>query len=101
MINEHYILEQLQAHQIELNEFGVVNVGLFGSYVRNEQKENSDIDLLIKFNESKENFDNFMNLCFYLDTLFEGKKVDVVTYNSLSPYIGKHILNETHYAFAS
>jgi len=101
MIDEKYILQQLKSHQTELNAFGVNKVGLFGSYVRNEQNENSDIDVIVSFESTKENFDNFMNLCFYLDVLFQGKKVDVVTANSLSPHIGKHIIKEAQYAFAS
>ncbi len=77
--------------------FGVQSVGLFGSYVRNEQTEKSDIDLLIDFDPEKETFDNYMALCDYLDLLFRNEKVEIVTKNGLSPHIGPSILREVQY----
>jgi predicted nucleotidyltransferase len=76
---------------------GINTIGLFGSYVRGEPYEKSDIDLLIEFEKDKESFDNFMELCYLLEEIFEGEKVEVVTKNSLSPYIGPEILLEVEY----
>jgi predicted nucleotidyltransferase len=81
-----------------LTSFGVNKIGLFGSYVRNEQQSQSDIDFLVDFEPEKETFDNFMNLYNYLEKLFVNEKIEIVTINGLSPYIGKHILNEVSYA---
>jgi len=75
----------------------VNKIGLFGSYVRGDQKEDSDIDILIEFEKEKKTFDNFMSLCFFLDDLFSGKKVEVVTTGGLSKYIGPYILKEVEY----
>jgi predicted nucleotidyltransferase len=77
--------------------FGVNRVGLFGSYARDEQHPQSDIDILVDFEPEKETFNNFMNLCNYLEELFIDEKIEVVTVNGLSPHIGKYILNEVHY----
>jgi len=74
-----------------LRRYKVSKIGLFGSYVRNDQKKASDIDFLIEFDEPT--FDNFMDLIFSLEDLF-GRKVDLVTNNSLSPYIKPYIENE-------
>lgn len=88
----------LHEHRTELNRYGVVSIGLFGSYVRNEQNKNSDIDLLLDFDPSSENFDNYMHVCALLEQVFIGDKIEIVTKNGLSPYIGPSILNEVIYA---
>ena len=74
------------------------NVGLYGSYVRDEQSVSSDIDLLIDFDPDYEKFDNYMALCDYLENLFQGERVEIVTRSGLSPYIGPKILKEVVYA---
>jgi hypothetical protein len=70
----------------------VVRAGVFGSFARGEQKKNSDIDILIKLKSNK----SLLDLVRIERELKEklGKKVDLVTYNSLSPYIKKQILKE-------
>jgi uncharacterized protein len=79
-----------------IKDFGVTRVGLFGSFVRDEQKETSDIDLLVEFDPEKKNFDNFMGLANFLEDSIE-RKVDLLTPESLSPYIGPRILKEVEY----
>lgn len=101
MITKDFILNAIKSHQSDLSKFGVHSVGLFGSYVRNEQTAKSDIDLLIDFDPEKENFDNFMALCDYLDSLFQNERVEIVTKNGLSPHIGTAILKEVQYVYSS
>jgi predicted nucleotidyltransferase len=79
-----------------LAEFGVKQIGLFGSYLRNEATINSDIDLLVDISRERKTFRNFMALNYYLEDLF-GCKVELVTKQSLSPYIGPHILKTVEY----
>ena len=88
----------MRSHKSRLASFGVKKIGLFGSYVRNEQRPQSDIDILVDFEPEKETFDNFMGLNDYLEELFVGNKVEVATVNGLSPHIGHHILEEVNYA---
>lgn len=76
---------------------GIDHIGLFGSYAREEQKEDSDIDIFISFKEGHETFNNFMDLSYLLEEIFEGVKVEIVTKNGLSPYIGPKILKEVEY----
>ena len=90
------VIKVLQTHQDKLNEFGVSRLGLFGSFVRNTANNGSDIDILVVFEASQKNFNNFMNLSFFLDDLLE-RKVDLVTIDFLSPYIGENILREVEY----
>ena len=86
----------IQSHKTELSEiYGVSEIGIFGSVVRGEAQENSDIDVLVEFRRTI-GFVTFMRLSFYLEELF-GKKVDLVTKNALKPRIGKVILDEVVY----
>jgi len=87
------ILNCLLQQKERLAELGVVSIGLYGSFVRGEQTPSSDIDILVEFAHDKHTFDNFMELSFLLEDLL-GRKVDMVTPEGLSPYIGPHILRE-------
>ncbi len=97
MLTKRTIEEQIQRNASRLTAYGVSKIGLFGSYARQEQHNNSDIDILIDFEAGKETFDNFMAVCALLDALFNENKVEVVTAKGLSPYIGPHILNSVEY----
>ncbi|TVR67028.1 MAG: nucleotidyltransferase [Candidatus Competibacteraceae bacterium] len=81
----------------KLKKFGVKRCGLFGSFLRDRQNIQSDIDLLVEFEMGKKTYDNYIHLAFFLEELF-GRSVDLVTPESLSPYIGPHILREVEYA---
>jgi len=98
MTNKEYILSEIQQHKSELHRLGIVKIGLFGSYVRGEQSEKSDIDILIEFAPDKENFDNYMTVYDILENLFKNEKVEIVTKKGLSPHIGPQILKEVLYA---
>lgn len=97
MTTKEIIITTLKSHKPGLSKFGVQNVGLFGSYLRNEQSDQSDIDLLIDFEPGKENFDNYMAVYDMIEKIFKNEKVEVVTKNGLSPYIGPKILKDVVY----
>lgn len=91
------VIKLLQTHQQEIQDLGVTQFGLFGSFARNKNiQTQSDIDVIVTFSQNQKTFDNFMQLSFLLEELFE-RKVDLVTPESLSPHIGPHILNEVEY----
>ncbi len=97
MTNKEHILNTLKSNKKEISKYGIISIGLFGSYVRNEQSDNSDIDILIEFDKEKESFDNYMAVYDIIEGLFKNQKVEIVTKNGLSPYIGPKILNEITY----
>ena len=97
MTTKENIIKAIKFYKPELSKLGVHNIGLFGSYQRNEQAETSDIDLLIDFDPNRESFDNYMAVYDLIETIFENEKVEIVTKNGLSKYIGSHILNEVEY----
>ncbi len=98
MTNKEYILSAIKQHKVKLEGFGVSKIGLFGSYLRGEQSKKSDIDILVEFEEDKETFDNYMSVYDIIENIFSNEKVDIVTKNGLSPYIGPRILKEVMYA---
>ena len=75
--------------------FGVTEVGLFGSFVREEQTSSSDVDLLV--NLQNHDWDNFCNLIDFAETLFKGRKVDIIAENTISGYEGVNICCEVEY----
>lgn len=86
----------LVLHKSMLQEhYKVSELGIFGSYVRREQTETSDVDLLVEFSETPSLL-RFVNLENYLsDSL--GVKVDLVHKRGLKPRLGERILKEVVY----
>jgi predicted nucleotidyltransferase len=78
-LSEHYYVEK---------------IGLFGSFARSDQRDDSDVDLLVEFNKPV-GFE-FIRLKFYLESIL-GRKVDLVTEDALKPMIKDQILNEVQY----
>ena len=90
------IKEILQKHKDELKEqYGLKEIGIFGSYVKGEQNEESDLDILIEL-EKPIGFVKFMKLENSLSRLI-GIRVELVTKKALKPYIGQRILQEVEY----
>lgn len=96
MIQINQIRRILIQHKRELGErFKIKEIGLFGSYVRNEQKKGSDLDILIEFQRPVGLFE-FLDLEEYLGKLLK-VKVDLVSKKALKPFMGKYILKEAVY----
>ena len=83
----------LRKHLPELKErYGVASLGIFGSYVREEQQQDSDLDILVEYSRDTDLLD-FVALNRHLSHLV-GTKVDLVMKRGLRPRIGKRILDE-------
>lgn len=78
-------------------KYGIKKIGVFGSFARGEEKEGSDVDVLVEFVDNFENFDNYIELKYFLEDLF-GRKVDLVTIEALRPQLKDDILKEVSYA---
>jgi len=86
----------LQNHKATLkNDYGVIEIGLFGSYTKGSQKKTSDVDILVEFEKTIDLF-TFVHLKNHLADLL-GVNFDLVTKKALKPKIGERILNETVY----
>ena len=93
------VLRILESCSKEIEEYGVRKIGVFGSFVRDKAREESDLDLLVEFSPGQKTFRRFMRLAFFLEDLFQ-RKVDLVTVEGLSPYLKPSIVKEVEYVQA-
>lgn len=77
----------------QLRELGVCRLALFGSHARGDATPSSDVDFLVEFEPGRKSFEGLMSLAEVLEKVL-GRRVDAVTVESLSPYIGPKILAE-------
>lgn len=96
------IKETLNENNDIFRKFKIKRIGLFGSYIRGEQRKDSDIDILVEFDDTAfdNNFtgysDNYLKLQSTLERIL-GKKIDLLTIEMISPYIKPYILKEVEY----
>ena len=92
-MNIDEIKKTISEYRIKLVEkYYISQIGVFGSYARREQTQNSDIDILVDFFKPISLFE-FIDMEEELSHLLK-VKVDLVSLKALKPYIGKHILEE-------
>ena len=78
-----------------INSLGVQRLALFGSVVHGQANTNSDVDLLVTFMPGKKSYANFVALSELLEARFDCR-VELVTTEALSPFLGPRILAEAH-----
>lgn len=94
--NKQQVIDLLKQNSDRLRQFGVKRVGVFGSFISGNQTEHSDVDLLVEFNKGQKNFQNFMGTANLTESIL-GRSVDLLTPESISPYIAPHIEKEIEY----
>jgi len=97
MDNENPILAKIETNMMSIKRFGVKKIGLFGSFARGEQTSTSDIDIVVEFYQGQKTFDNYMDLKFYLEDLFD-RKVDLVIAEAIKPDLKPNIAGSVRYA---
>jgi uncharacterized protein len=91
------ILMLIKAHKEILEKrFGLLSIGLFGSYARGENNQNSDIDFFVEL--KKQSFSDYAGLEIYLENLFQQKVQVVINYERLSPRFMNNIKKDLIYA---
>ena len=90
------ILKTLVEIRDQLCALGIRRLGLFGSFVRGEQRPTSDVDILVEFQPGQKTFDHFMQACCLLEDSLH-HRVELVTPESLSPHIRPRIVEEVKY----
>ena len=97
LLSHKDILRLLKAEKAFLrNEFGVINIGLFGSYAKGSQQVDSDIDLLVELREPR--FEWIAGLQMYLEKRFD-KKIELVRKSdNVNRRFTQRIENEVLYA---
>lgn len=86
-------IRRLQAAEPEIRSLGVERLALFGSVLRNEARPDSDVDVLVAFARGAKSFDRFLALSDLLEDRL-GRRVEVITTEALSPFLGPRILAE-------
>lgn len=79
MLTKQDIFQTIINNKEAIKSFGVTEICLFGSYVRDQQTSESDIDLLIDYKKDQMEFFKFIDFCDTIESLFADMKVDVVT----------------------
>lgn len=91
------ILQFLRDNRQNLyQKFGVVKIGLFGSFIKNQVDKFNDIDIIVELKKESKNIHNFLALRRYLETQLK-TKVDLGLTSALKPYIKEEILREAIY----
>ena len=88
------VINTLEKHKSEIKKYNVKKLGLFGSFLKGTQHKKSDMDFLVVFDKST--FDDYMDLKFLLEKIFN-KKVDLVIENKLKPEL-QYVKEEAVYA---
>jgi len=97
MKNINEIKSILEIHKPIIQEkFRIKEIGIFGSFVRNEETTKSDIDILVDFERDGKTFDNYMNLKYFLEDLL-GLEVDLIMKGALKEELKDIILSEILY----
>jgi predicted nucleotidyltransferase len=113
MLTADGILDVLAKHRERIRSLGIRRIGVFGSFARGETtlwksgvretrrfragREESDIDILIEFEEGGRSFDTYMDLKFFLEDIF-GRRVDLVDRDTIKPDLAPYILQSVRYA---
>lgn len=84
------------SHKDEIKKHGVKRLGFFGSFVHNKVTDNSDVDFFIEFDPEYKTLKNFISLAHLLSEL-TGRRIEIVTPQSLNKFIGKYILKDVEY----
>ena len=95
-LNKQAILQFIRRNRDQIRSFGVARIGLFGSFVRNEQRPDSDIDLLVEYEAGQASFKNLMHLAFFFEDSLH-RKIELVTPTSLSVRLRQYIAQEIEY----
>lgn len=92
-IRREEAIGQLLACEPDVRALGVQRLALFGSVARDQARRDSDVDLLVQFFPGAKTFDRFLALTELLEARL-GRRVELVTTEALSPFLGPHILAE-------
>lgn len=92
-LSREQAVERLIQAEPEIRALGVERLALFGSVVRNEARPDSDVDALVQFSHDAKTYDHFLALAELLEARL-GRRVELVTVQALSPFLGPRILAE-------
>jgi hypothetical protein len=96
-LTKEKILEIIHKNRIKIKNFGVKKLILFGSFARDEQNKDSDIDFLVEFKKNRGLFDDKVGLLILFEKLFN-REIDIVKTNCIREELREEILEGVQYA---
>jgi hypothetical protein len=97
MVNDKQeVIKRIEANRDKISKLGISRVGIFGSFIRGEQRKNSDVDLLIEFEPEEKTYRNLLNFAELAES-FLGRNVEVLTEKGMSIYLKPYIDREIEY----
>jgi predicted nucleotidyltransferase len=91
------VLRTLYQNIDAVHALGVDRLGLFGSVLTGTAGDKSDIDLIVEFRPGLKSFDNYMDLRILLEDLFPGRRIDLITVESLHPKLKTAVIAQAEY----
>ena len=95
-LNKKEIFKLLKKHKEKLKKCHVLKIGIFGSVLRGDNTNESDVDFIVEFENGKKNYDNFIELAFLLERILQ-RKIELLTIEALNPYMKPKILKEAYF----
>ncbi|RLA75358.1 MAG: nucleotidyltransferase [Epsilonproteobacteria bacterium] len=94
------LIQKLRENKGKLREFGVKRIGIFGSFARDEAREDSDVDVVVELEKGRGTFSNVARLIEFLENLL-GREIDLLTPDSIDTirlrYVRERIKKEVIY----
>ena len=90
------LLHILQTNSSQIKSYGISLLGIFGSFARSEETDKSDVDVIVEFSQGKKSYRKYIELVYFLEELLQ-KRVDVLTFQSISPILKEQIEKEITY----
>lgn len=94
--NKQQIMKLVIENKQAFRDLGARRVGLFSSFARGEQTNKSDVDLLVDFLPGRKSYRNLLGLADLAEKLV-GRGVEVLTLQSVSPYLAAYIEKDAEY----
>ncbi len=94
--NKQQVFELIQNHKSAIQRLGAERLGLFGSFVREEQKEGSDVDFVVEFKPGMKKYRNLLNLIDLLEETLQ-RKVDLLTWEGMASFVQREVKKDIEY----
>lgn len=94
--NKAQLFDLISQYKTNIQQFGATRLGLFGSFVRNEQNQESDIDFLVEFKDGMKKYKNLIKLATLLEEVTQ-RKIDLLTWEGIAPFVQREIEKEIEY----
>ncbi len=91
--NKAQLFDLIGQYRATIQQFGAARLGLFGSFVRGEQSDDSDVDFLVEFREGMKKCRKLVKLAELLGNVTQ-RKIDLLTWEGIAPFVQREIEKE-------